>query len=75
MLDGYAPPEDADAVLEAIGPQMISRFAANLRAAREGTLAESLILRLDKGKNGGAIWTVETKAMEPAIVMAGRKRA
>jgi hypothetical protein len=75
MLDGYAPPEDAELVLESLGPQMIKRYAANLRAAAAGTMAENLILRLDKGKNGAAIWKVSTEAMEPAIVQIQRKRA
>ncbi len=75
MLDGYAPPEDAELVLESLGPQMIRRYAANLRAVAAGNLAENLVLRLDRGKNGAAIWKVQTEAMEPAIVPSQRKRA
>lgn len=75
MLDGYAPPEDAELVLESMGPDMIRRYAANLRLAGAGKLDENLILRLDRGKNGAAVWRISTEVATPVIVLSKQKRA
>jgi hypothetical protein len=75
MLDGYAPPEDAELVLESLGPRMVRRYAEALRAAEAGTLDESLILRLDKAKSGSVVWSVSSEATQRVIVPKREKLA
>lgn len=74
VLDGYAPPEDVDFVLEGLGPHMLRRLAQALREAQEGVLNESLVFRLDAGRGGAMVWTLGREVSE-RVTMARRKRA
>lgn len=74
MLDGYAPPEDVDLVLEGLGPHILRRLAQALRDAQEGALNENLVFRLDAGRAGGAVWTLG-REMTQRLNQSRRKRA
>jgi hypothetical protein len=75
MLDGYAPPEDVDLVLEGLGPHILQRLAQALRDGEAGTLNESLVFRLDRAKNGSMSWTLGREAVERVQLPTRRKRA